>query len=40
MSTDIRLIKGQLSKIIQLGRFFCFLLVNLGRKALTGLASF
>ena len=40
MSTDIRLIKGQLSKIIQLGRFFGLLLVNLGRKALTGLASF
>ena len=40
MSTDIRLIKGQLSRIIQLGRFFGLLLVNLGRKALTGLASF
>ena len=38
MSTDIKLSKAQISKIIQSGRSFGSWLANLGRKALTNLA--
>ena len=37
MSTDIKLIKAQISKIIQSGGSFCSWLGNLGKKALTKL---
>ena len=38
MSTDIKLSKAQISKIIQSGRSFGSWLANLGRKALANLA--
>ena len=38
MSTDIKLIKAQLSKIIESGESFGSWLVNLGKKALTNIA--
>ena len=38
MSTDIKLSKAQISKIIQSGGFFCSWLGNLGKKALTNIA--
>ena len=38
MSTDIKLSKGQISKITQSGGSFCSSLANLGQKALTNRA--
>ena len=38
MSTDIKLSKAQLSKIIQIGGFFRNMLDNLGKKVITNLA--
>ena len=38
MSTDIKLSKAQISKIIQAGRSFDFFLANLGRKTLINVA--
>ena len=38
MSTDTKLSKAQLSKIIQSGRFLGNMIGNLGKKALTDLA--
>ena len=38
MSTDVRLCKAQISKIIQLGRFLGKTLGKLGKKVLLGLA--
>ena len=38
MSTEIKLSKAQISKMIQSGGFFGFWLANLGNKALTNIA--
>ena len=38
MSTDTKLSKAQISKVIQSGGSFCSWLANLGKKALTNVA--